>query len=408
MYKYHRLFNSFQQKMVKRFRQTAILLFGTLSGSAYCFVNNNHSDSAPWEKANIISWRNNYSKSSSSILSTSAWGNEDHVPGSGRIAEPSKATVNGRRSYSTDADAFFQKFCRIPSPLISHDSLDRMMTKNVATSTQTADKDLPTHEKQNESVSSKILVIGDVHGCLNELKCLVTTAEKAHNENKPFAAVILVGDLCNKGPQSAETIQFVRKNQESNWFSVRGNHDNSALAAALGDETKRPRGSRKYDWVDSLSDDDVEWMSNLPYTITIPASLLEEDLASSPKQDVIVVHGGLIPGINLEDQSIETMTTIRDVVVEKNESQSDIADKHVTYKYYKPSDDGKPKAWAQAWMGPQQIVFGHDAKRGLQKEAFALGLDSGVCYGKKLTGVILPERLLVSTDAEKVHCPIKG
>ena len=44
------------------------------------------------------------------------------------------------------------------------------------------------------------------------------------------------------------------------------------------------------------------------------------------------------------------------------------------------------------WQGPELVIFGHDAKRGLQQEEYAIGLDSGYVYGKKLTGMILPER----------------
>ena len=75
-------------------------------------------------------------------------------------------------------------------------------------------------------------------------------------------------------------------------------------------------------------------------------------------------------------------------------------------------DDGEPtkklkgRPWASLWTGPERIVFGHDAIRGLQQYPLATGLDTGCVYGGKLTGLILPERRLVSVNARRAY--VKG
>ena len=49
------------------------------------------------------------------------------------------------------------------------------------------------------SATGRIIIIGDVHGCLDELETLLSTAKYGEGD-----VVIMVGDLVNKGPKSAQ------------------------------------------------------------------------------------------------------------------------------------------------------------------------------------------------------------
>lgn len=212
-------------------------------------------------------------------------------------------------------------------------------------------------------------------------------------------------------------VRYVR--EQPNWFAVRGNHDNAVLEAALGDASRRKK--KKYKWVMdgekgrasidkkiSLSDEDVMWLSELPYTLTAPGSLLKVDSNSEEEcVDTTIVHAGLVPGLDLEKQTIETMVTIREVdPVSKDEGSS-------AKRSYVPhgttnNPRGEPLPWASVWKGPNRIIFGHDARRGLQQydHDWAIGLDSGAVYGKALTGIILPQRQLIQVEALEVHSPV--
>lgn len=79
------------------------------------------------------------------------------------------------------------------------------------------------------------------------------------------------------------------------------------------------------------------------------------------------------------------------------------------WKYSKSSGaEGTSYPWATVWTGPDRVIFGHDARRGLQLHKHAIGLDTGACYGKQLSGIIigLPQEKLVQVDSSEVYCPI--
>jgi diadenosine tetraphosphatase ApaH/serine/threonine PP2A family protein phosphatase len=256
---------------------------------------------------------------------------------------------------------------------------------------------------ENDSTErSGILVIGDVHGCYDEMMLLY---EKAVRENDGilFHYVILVGDICNKGPQSMAVIRHVRENHPR-WISIRGNHENSVLQAALQlPDAALLQG--KYNWLVMgdeksiggiplhFSDDDLVWMANLPYTIRIPGDVL------GSSYDTIVVHAGLIPGLSLEQMDIQTFVVLRDL--------PSCRENHTTQQFPTQEQVVPTVPWASLWKSPEQIIFGHDAKRGLQEYEYATGIDTGCVYGKKLTGMILPQRKIVHINALKQYVPIK-
>jgi hypothetical protein len=204
----------------------------------------------------------------------------------------------------------------------------------------------------------RTLIIGDVHGCLDELRALVRKARLAAGDR-----VVLVGDLVAKGPDSLGVVQLAR---EEGWQAVLGNHDAHLLAAKAGAHAELR---------EAMDPASLAWMQGLPLWLRPEG------------HPVVVVHAGLVPGVPLEDQRREDLLTMRAVRPDGTGS--------------KRAEDGA--LWATRWPGPEHVVFGHDAVRGLQRHPHATGLDTGCVYGKCLTALLLPEWELISVPARRAY-----
>ncbi|HXJ22558.1 MAG TPA: metallophosphoesterase [Polyangia bacterium] len=214
----------------------------------------------------------------------------------------------------------------------------------------------------------RTIIIGDVHGCLDELLTLVRRARR-----DPEDRIVLVGDLVAKGPDSAGVVAWAR---ESRVDAVLGNHDAHALKAAHGDPHVRPTHRAV---AETLSPDDVAWLDDRPLWLR---------LGEIGGRQHLVVHGGFVPGVPLDDQERDVVLNLRSITADGRPSKK---------------LDGTP--WGALWRGPEQVTYGHDAVRGLQRHPLATGLDTGCVYGHELTALILPEGDLISVPAARVYAP---
>ncbi|WP_338873247.1 metallophosphoesterase [Myxococcus stipitatus] len=213
----------------------------------------------------------------------------------------------------------------------------------------------------------RTLFIGDVHGCAAELDALLDACGW-----RPGDRVVLVGDLVAKGPDSAGV---VRRARERGMLAVRGNHDAHVLRWHHGQAPEGKKLSKEHRQVlETLTPEDWAYLEAQPL------------FRRFPELNVLAVHGGVVPGIPLEAQRAEELLNLRSITPEGAPS--------------KRVDGGVP--WASCWKGPEFIIFGHDAVRGVQQHPHAMGLDSGCVYGGQLTAFVMPERRLVSVKAK--HC----
>lgn len=220
-------------------------------------------------------------------------------------------------------------------------------------------------------MARRTLIVGDVHGCLDELKDLMRACRYDAEQDEVF----FVGDLVAKGPMSVELVHWARQHGAR---AVRGNHEDVVLDVLDGRHVgTRPAHARV---AASLDNDDVAWLRALPLWLDLP------------EHGVRIVHAGLQPGLPMEAQDPRLLMTMRTIDADGVPSSR--------------SDAGP--LWACRWAGPPFVVFGHAASAGLQQHPAALGLDTGCVYGRHLTAYLLPERRIVSVRAREAYAVAGG
>jgi hypothetical protein len=203
---------------------------------------------------------------------------------------------------------------------------------------------------------ARSIFIGDVHGCARELGELLDVVGPGVGD-----AVYFVGDLVARGPDTPGVLRLFRQVSAR---GVLGNHEARLLEIRDKRLAEGPtsRMSPSHEALFSaLRDDDWALLRGLPLHLEVP------------EHAVAVVHAGILPGTALNEQAAWTLTHVRSI---------DGAGA--------PSAEPGAESWANAYRGKPHIVFGHDARRGLQLHADATGLDTACVYGAALTAMVVP------------------
>jgi len=231
----------------------------------------------------------------------------------------------------------------------------------------------------------RTIVVGDVHGCLTELKALLDKVQFDPGADR----LIVAGDLVDRGPDSAGVVRFVREHGEC----VLGNHEGKLLrrarhlARARRDKNYRnpmkPDLDQEYT-IQNLSQDDLNWLSELPGLIRLP------------ENNAIIVHAGMTPGRDPETLPLEILTMVRFI------SES----KHMMLPLLMPGFRQPPQSvyWAEVYDGPEDVLFGHNVVgrgepktwNGSNSRGACHGIDTGCVFGGKLTAVLLEKDEVLS------------
>jgi protein phosphatase len=238
-------------------------------------------------------------------------------------------------------------------------------------------------------------IIGDVHGCLDELRSLLERlgyelqgGGYAHPDGR---RVVFVGDLVDRGPASLPVLSIVRAMQQNGTaLAVVGNHDAKFLRWLRGDHVRMAYGlALTVNELVSLPDAERDalhaqlatFFSRLPGYLLLDAGKL------------VVTHGAIL----------DTMFGRWDRTV-------------ASFCLYGEVDgingQGKPvrRDWGAARTGrvssldsAPYIVYGHNVVSSPRWVNRTLDLDTGCVYGGALSALRYPEMEICSVRAQRAY-----
>ncbi|MFA6036852.1 MAG: metallophosphoesterase [Legionellales bacterium] len=229
-------------------------------------------------------------------------------------------------------------------------------------------------------------IIGDVHGCFDELHALLILLGYKIEKNGFYCVthpmgrkVIFVGDLVDRGPKIPEVLRLVMDMIASHVaYCVRGNHDDKLRRALKGNKVKISHG-------------------------------LEESLAQLATQPPVFKHEVLQFLENLVYYYIFDQGKL--VVAHAGIKEKDIGSDTLYIKsfclYGETSNEidaqGFPvrHPWMNDYHGEALIVYGHTAILAPEWVNNTICIDSGCVFGGRLTALRYPEKILVSVSGYK-------
>lgn len=231
-------------------------------------------------------------------------------------------------------------------------------------------------------------VIGDVHGCLPELKTLLAKLGYASDGVHPEGRVpVFVGDLADRGPDSPGVLRFVCDLVAADRaLFVPGNHDDKLFRMLQGGKVQRTHGlDLTEDQLRALpeTEQDRLTLDILAYLAPQPVHLVLADGA------LAVAHAGIRDEmLGHHSDAIARFTRFGDV------------------RGFHP--DGMPirHDWAaereNGDSGPL-ICYGHTPQEEIVFVNNTVNLDGGCVFGGFLAALRFPERTLVTVPAEQTY-----
>ncbi len=229
--------------------------------------------------------------------------------------------------------------------------------------------------------TKRTIIVGDIHGCLEEFDELL----KKLSYDKSNDRLILLGDLIDRGPDS---VGVVARARQMDLECVMGNHDYKFLKWWRNSGTTNDVYDRHPHYA-KFSDADVNYIARMAHYIKLDGT--------------IIVHAGLRPGISLANQSKEDLYYIRYM-----DSDKRFVSLKKINKLGKEASDAH--FWTEYWKGPESIVYGHNVHsyedpliEEVAPGVVCYGIDTGCCFGGRLTALILETKEIVQVQAKQTY-----
>ncbi len=142
--------------------------------------------------------------------------------------------------------------------------------------------------------------IGDIHGCLTALKTLYKAVGISSDDT-----MIFLGDYVDRGPHSAQVIDWILERDDRNAFALRGNHEVMMMEFCRRKAPSNPHTENwlRYGGAETLASYEID--PSRPDFEKIPSrhwAFLDRTLPYHEMENFIFVHAGLKPGIALSMQ----------------------------------------------------------------------------------------------------------
>ena len=232
-------------------------------------------------------------------------------------------------------------------------------------------------------------IIGDVHGCCDEVELLLGRLGYVRGREGAFAhpagrRALFLGDLCDRGPRIVDVYRTVMAMVEhGSAICLAGNHDEKLAQFLSGKRTRVTKGvAMTIAELDALGDEAPAMKERI---VNFVAGLSSHYTLDGGK--LVVAHGGLIESMhNRHTGETRAFAIYGDTTGEIDK-------------------DGFPvrRDWAINYTGKPIVVYGHTVVTKIEWVNRTLDIDTGCVFGGYLTALRYPEMEIVQQRAVKQH-----